>query len=185
MADEGMVVGLVCSPHSSGNTAILVLEVLSGAESVGRRTKLVCLGDVEMGPLIPSDSGPYGVTSPQDELEEVFELFDQTTGFVLGSPIYFDNVSSRTKILVDRMIRYSEREKRSRFPRGIPAVLAITYEWDNPSAYDKVMDWMCHVFEHYFKMNIISKITAEGTSKRPVDQRDDLLELAFEAGRRL
>ena len=185
MADEGMVVGAVCSPHSAGNTARLVSEVLRGAQSVGRRTKLVCLGDVEMGPLVASTSGPYGVASPQDEFEEVFELFDEMTGFVLGSPIYFDNVSSRTKILVDRMIRYSEGEKRRRFPRGIPSVLAITYEWDNPTAYDKVLEWMCHVFEHYFKMNIISKITAEDTSRRPVDQRDDLLELAFEAGRTL
>ncbi|MDH5713506.1 MAG: hypothetical protein OEY83_06175 [Candidatus Bathyarchaeota archaeon] len=39
-----VVLGIVASPHNSGNTATLVKEVLKGAEEKGYETELKCLG---------------------------------------------------------------------------------------------------------------------------------------------
>ena len=51
METSKRVLGLVCSPHNSGNTAILTREVLKGAMEKGYETELKCLGDFNINPL--------------------------------------------------------------------------------------------------------------------------------------
>jgi len=56
MKSSKRVLGIVASPHNSGNTATLVKEVLKGAEEKGYETDLKCLGDLKINPLIASAS---------------------------------------------------------------------------------------------------------------------------------
>jgi len=184
MAGSRPVLGIVAGPRCSGNTAALVEEVLRGAGDAGRETGLLCLGKLAIGPLVESSGGePFGVTGPEDDMLGIFRSLEGMGAFVFGSPIYYDHISARTKTFIDRLIYYND--KKDRFPGGIPAVLAITYEWNKATAYDDVMDWMVERFEHYFKMEVVGKLVAEGTSRTPVSDRPELLEKAYEAGRLL
>lgn len=196
MEKSKRVLGIVASLHNSGNTAILVKEVLKGAEEKGYETDLKCLGDLKINPLIASPSDkqsiwspysnrPYGVTAPKDDMELIFSSLEKMDVFVFGTPIYFDHVSARAKIFIDRLIYYLEENTKNRFPKNVPAVVIITYEWDKPEAYSSVVEWIKHTLEEYFKMKVVASLQAEDTVKNPVANREDLLKKARQIGRNL
>ncbi|KYH40953.1 MAG: NADPH-dependent FMN reductase [Candidatus Bathyarchaeota archaeon B26-2] len=176
------VLGVVCGPHRMGNTALLVRRVLEGAEEKGYETELICLSDLQISPLSEGPGGLYEVSFPKDDMEKVYRALERMDVLVLGTPIYYDHVSARTKIFIDRLYYYNHPDAKKRFPRNGRAVLVITYEWDNPEAYDGVLEWLKRTLEHYWKLRVVATLKAEGTTKRPVAEREDLLERAKEIG---
>jgi len=176
------VLGIVCGPHRMGNTALLVRRVLEGAEERGYETELICLSDLQINPLSEGPEDPYGVSFPKDGMEKVYRALERMDVLVFGTPIYYDHVSSRAKLFIDRLYYYNQPTVRERFPRGARAVLIITYEWDNPEAYEEVLEWLKRTLEHYWKMRVVATLKAEGTRKRPVAGREDLLKKAKEIG---
>jgi len=193
MKSSKRVLGIVASPRNSGNTAILVKEVLKGAEEKGYETDLKCLGDLRINPLIASASDkqsirspysnkPYGVTVPKDDMELIYPSLEKMNVLVFGTPIYFDHVSARAKIFIDRLIYYIEESTKDRFPKNVRAVIIITYEWDKPEAYSSVVEWIKNTLEEYFEMKVVASLQAEDTVKNPVANREDLLKKARQIG---
>ena len=196
MKDSKKVFGIVASPRNSGNTATLVKEVLKGAEEKGYETDLKCLGDLRINPLIASTSDkqsiwssysnkPYGVTVPEDDMELIYPSLEKMNALVFGTPIYFDHVSARAKIFIDRLIYYDKENTKDRFPKNVRAVIIITYEDDDPEAYSSVVEWIKHTLEEYFKMKVVASLQAENTMKTPVANREDLLKKARQIGMNL
>jgi multimeric flavodoxin WrbA len=190
------VLGIVASPRNSGNTAILVKEVLKGAEEKGYETDLKCLGDLKINPLVASTSDkqsvwssysnkPYGVTDLKDDMELIYPSLEKMGVFVFGTPIYFDHVSARAKTFIDRLIYYERKSTKNRFPKNVRAVIILTYEWDKPEAYGSVVEWIKHTLEEYFKMKVVASLQAENTMKNPVVNREDLLKKTRQIGRNL
>jgi len=180
------VLGIVASPHSSGNTATLVKEVLKGAEEVGCETDLKCLGDLKINPLIASPSDkPYGVNGPKDDMELIYPSLEKMNVLVFGTPIYFDHVSDRAKIFFDRLIYYDKEGTKDRFPKNVRAVIVLTYEEDKPEAYSSVVEWIRGTLENYWKMRVVASLQAGNTVKNPVANREDLLMKARQIGRSL
>lgn len=186
MKSSERVLGIVASPHNSGNTATLVKEVLKGAEEKGYETDLKCLGDLKINPLIASASDkPYGVTGPKDDMELIYPSLEKMNALVFGTPIYFDHVSARAKIFIDRLIYYNEESAKDRFPKNVRTVIIVTYEWDKPEAYSSVVEWIKETMENYWKMKVVASLQAENTVKNPVANREDLLKKARQIGRSL
>ncbi len=196
MKSSKRVLGIVASPHNSGNTAILVKEVLKGAEEKGYETDLKCLGDLKINPLIASTSDkqsvwsqysnkPYGVNCPKDDMELIYPSLEKMNVLVFGTPIYYDHVSARAKIFIDRLIYYDKESTKDRFPKNVCAVIIATYEWDKPEAYSSVVEWIKHTLEEYYKMKVVASLQAEDTVKNPVANREDLLKKARRIGRNL
>jgi len=159
------VLGIVASPHNSGNTATLVKEVLKGTEERGYETDLKCLGDLKINPLITSASDkPYGVGGPKDDMKLIHSSLEKMNTLVFGTPIYYDHVSARAKIFIDRLIYYNKESRKNLFPKNTSAIIIVTYEWDKPEA---------------------SSLQAENTVKNPVANREDLLKKARQMGRNL
>jgi len=196
MVSSKRVLGIVASPRNSGNTAILVKEVLKGAKEKGYETDLKCLGDLRINPLIASASDrqsiwssysnkPYGVTVPKDDMELIYPSLEKMNVLVFGTPIYFDHVSARAKTFIDRLIYYIEESTKDRFPKNVRVVIIITYEDDDPEAYSSVVEWIKNTLEEYFKMKVVASLQAEDTVKNPVANREDLLKKARQIGRNL
>jgi len=180
------VLGIVGSPHKDGNTGTLVKTVLEGASDKGHEISLFNLVDFKIEPL--SSAEGKSVSYPEDDMVRLYPHIETMGAFVLGTPIYYDNVSDRTKVFIDRLHYYSKthgEEYRSRFPDHVKAVTIITYEWDNPEGYDEVLKWMNQTLEGYWKMKVIGSLKADNTTKRPVKERRNLLEKARQLGRSL
>ena len=107
---------------------------------------------------------------------------------VMGSPIYYDHVSSRTKLFIDRLHYYSKthgEEYRRRFPKDVKSVNIITYEWEKTDVYDVILDWMNGRMKGYWGMKVVGNLKAEDTTNKPVADRKHLLEKAKDMGRSL
>lgn len=181
------VLGVVGSPRKQGNTAALVERVLEGARSVGAETEAVYLGEMDINPCLACDDcKKTGQCTQMDDMQGVYQAIGRARGLVLASPVYFDHISAQTKIFIDRLYCYCNTEQGSvNFPPGYKGMVAITYEASNPTRYDYILEWMKERLEHYHRVQVMDSLKAHDTNNRPVNERTDLLEKAYQAGRLL
>lgn len=100
------VVAFNGSPRKKGNTQLLIRKVFSELESHGIETELVQVG----GKDIKGCRACYKCFKNQDNkcsmkndiLNECVEKMVEADGIILGSPVYFSNVTSDMKALIDR-----------------------------------------------------------------------------------
>ena len=180
------VLGIVGSPHRDGNTAKLVEAVLDGATENGHETKLFYLSDLNIAPLGSAEG--KRVSYPNDDMMKLYPHIETMGAIVLGSPIYYDHVSDRTKLFIDRLHYYSKthgEEFRGRFPEDVKAITIITYEWEDPEGYQRVIDWINGTLTHYWKMDVVGSLKAYDTTRNPVKNRKALLDEAMQMGKNL
>lgn len=97
------VIGVVCSPRAEGNTEVLVKEALAGAEDMGSDAELIPLAGKTIAPCDACRSCiKTGECHIKDDMRGIYKKLQEADGIVLGSPVYFANVSAQAKILVDR-----------------------------------------------------------------------------------
>ena len=177
------VLGIVGSPRHDGHTAKLVESVLAGAISAGHVTDIFYLSDMVISPIQASG----GVLEyPEDDMTRLYPHLETMEALLLGTPIYYDHVSSRTKLFIDRLHYYSRthgEEYRKRFPNGVKAVTVITQGAGNPDRYDYVLEWMKGRLEYYWNMEVVASLKAESTGSDPVEKREKLLEKGRKIGR--
>ena len=179
------VLGIVASPRKNGNTARLVSEVLKGAMDAGHETLLFYLSDMEIKSL---EVGDDGYSYPEDGFIELMPHIESMHALVFGTPIYYDHVSSRAKLFIDRLYYYGKshgEEYREKFPDNIKFISAVTCGWDNKDAYNEVVEWLEKRMTHYWNMNIHGSVKSYGTGKNPVKEDKTLLEQARELGKTL
>jgi multimeric flavodoxin WrbA len=97
------IIGIVGSPRSNGNTENLVTEALQSASDAGAETELIKLGTAKIEPCIACDiCKATGECAIYDDMGGILEKIRDSHGLIIGSPVYFGNVSSQLKMLMDR-----------------------------------------------------------------------------------
>ena len=97
------VVGIVCSPRKGGNTEILVREALKSAHEDGCETELILVADKNIG--FCDGCGACvesGVCRINDDMQMIYQQLESADGIILGTPVYFGNVSAQAKAIMDR-----------------------------------------------------------------------------------
>jgi len=179
------VIGIVGGPRREGNTARLVEEVLAGARENGNETHIFYLGDMEINPLQWDEDG---YIYPDDDFTTIMPHLESMGSLILGTPIYYDHVSSRTKLFFDRLYYYSRshgEEYYLKFPKGVKCVNIIAFGWNNSGAYDEVLDWMNERMTHYWRMEILGNLKSYGTGVNPTKENSELLIKARKIGRKI
>ncbi len=98
------------SPRKKWNTAILLQKALEGAASQGAETELIHLYDLRYIGCISCfacktiGGTNYGKCAVQDDLTPVFSRLEQTDAIVLGSPIYWGDISGEIKSFLERLL---------------------------------------------------------------------------------
>jgi multimeric flavodoxin WrbA len=98
------------SPRKQWNTATLLGKALEGAASKGAETELVHLYDLDYKGCISCfacktiGGKSYGRCAVQDDLAPVFSRIEQADALILGSPIYFGDVSGEIKSFMERLL---------------------------------------------------------------------------------
>lgn len=104
------IIAINGSPRKKGNTATLLCRSLDGAASQGAETKLVHLYDLTYKGCVScfsckrKDGESYGRCAYRDELSPLLEEIQEADAFVLGSPIYFDEVSGSMRSFLERLL---------------------------------------------------------------------------------
>jgi multimeric flavodoxin WrbA len=99
------VVAFNGSPHKSGNTSILINTVLSVLESEGITTEIIQIGNK----VLHGCTGCEKCREVKDKrcqikndlLNNCIEKMLQADGIILGSPVYFADITSEMKALID------------------------------------------------------------------------------------
>ena len=126
-SDGPSVVAVVGSPRR-GNTATLVAAALAELESRGAACATIVLSDLTIGPCLAHDGCAGFAFCPQrDDAAAALERVYAADCLILGSPVYYENVSAQMKALMDRSVfRYAHDEWLRARAVGLVAVTAET-----------------------------------------------------------
>lgn len=97
------VIGIIGSPRKEGNTSYLVEKSLEAAKEAGADVESIHLGNLEMEPCNACDICKLTGECPKDDsINNILNKLNNAHGIIIGSPVYFGNVSAQLKILMDR-----------------------------------------------------------------------------------
>lgn len=109
------IIGLNGSPHRKGDTTVLLQTALAAAAESGARTEEVFIADILKGDEIPFCKGcknPCPATCyVGTAYEETLKKLGNVDGLLVGSPVYFGEVSGQLKSFWDRTRRLRTEKK--------------------------------------------------------------------------
>jgi multimeric flavodoxin WrbA len=177
------VVGIIGGPKYDGNTFRLVRAVLDGALEAGHTVVTWRLRDVQIGHIGYFDDK---ILFPIDDFEKMQPDLESMGAIVLGAPIWYGHVDTRTFNFINRTYYYNKyysKKNADKWPRAKP-VNILTYGREEENAYNNIFEWLDRIWEWYEMQESINLVAA-GTGDNPVESREDLLKRAKEIGRNL
>ncbi|MFC1864403.1 flavodoxin family protein [Chloroflexota bacterium] len=121
------VLGIVCSPRKGGNTEIMLEEALAAAREAGAQTELVLVADKNIAPCDGCAScRKTGVCKIKDDMQPIYQQLEAADAVILGTPVYFCNVSAQAKAVMDRTYLFlGDRRLRGKVAAPIMAVRRV------------------------------------------------------------
>ena len=104
------VIAINGSPRKKWNTAMMLEKALEGAASKGAQTSLVHLYDLDYKGCISCfgckkrNGRSYGKCAVKDDLTPLFGKIETVDALILGSPIYFGDVTGAVRSFMERML---------------------------------------------------------------------------------
>lgn len=209
------VIAVNGSPRKDWNTGTLLKSALEGAESEGARTRLVHLYDLAYKGCISCFSCKRkgnscgGLCAVRDELREVLAQALESDVLLLGSPVYFGDVTGEMRSFLERLLFPSASYDEfglSTFARRVSCGLIFTMncpeEFVKTVHYDVLMENHALVlgilkgttevltshetyqFEDYSSMNA-AMFDVEAKAKRRAERFPVDCQKAFDMGARL
>ncbi|KZX16689.1 flavodoxin family protein [Methanobrevibacter filiformis] len=177
------VTGIVGSPRKDGSTSELVSAVLAGAESNGAETQTFNLNELD---ITPCQSCYYckenGKCKYEDDYVEIVKALDESDVFVIGSPVYFGEVTAQLKHFIDRLYSVVNNQ-------GINNTkLVLVHVQANPDAslYEGYIEHQKNMLYGYCGFDIVDSIQAYGIpEKEDLSTNKTFLEKAKEIGSNL
>ena len=103
------VIAVNGGPRKNWNTATLLHKALEGAASVGAKTEMIHLYDLNYKGCISCfackrKGGALGHCAMQDDLTDVLEKIIRADVLLLGTPIYLSNVTGEMRSFLERLL---------------------------------------------------------------------------------
>ncbi len=122
------------SPRQKGNTAELLESALKGAADAGAETELVNLYSLNFKGCISCfyckrKDKEHGVCAMKDDLTPVLERIKTADALIMGSPIYFMNITSGLIAFIERLFFSNyiySNEIPTVFPKPLPNAFIYT-----------------------------------------------------------
>lgn len=147
------------SPRKDWNTAKLLTSALAGAAAQGAKTELINLYELNYKGCIScfscklKDGKSYGQCALKDDLTQVLEKVTHADAIILGSPVYFGNVTGEMRSFMERLFFpysvYAEGYP-TLFPKKIPTAFIYTMNV-NEDLRQKVYDGFITLNENILK----------------------------------
>lgn len=104
------IVAINGSPRKNWNTATLLNKALEGAATKDATTELIHLYDLNYKGCVSCfackqrGGKSYGKCAYKDDLTSVLEKIETADALILGSPIYFGNVTGEMRSFIERLL---------------------------------------------------------------------------------
>lgn len=185
------VLAIMGSPRKNMNTDKLLDSVLDGVKTTGAQIKKIYLKDLKFSPCIGCDScTKTGICFMKDDMKSVYEDFNTSDAIIIASPLYFNTVSSLTKMMIDRCQVYWSSKYVLKNPsidvnkkrEGLfISVGGAPFKEDHFIACIPVMDLFFKAINTKYKDNIF----ASHTDASPIWERKELLAEAYNKGTKI
>ena len=122
------------SPRKNGNTVEILEQVLKGAAAVGAETEMLHLYNLKYRGCLSCLScklkdREHGSCAVKDDLSPILEEIKSVDAMVLGTPIYFMNITSCMSAFLERLLFpqtiYSAQTP-TVFPKKLPTAICYT-----------------------------------------------------------
>lgn len=171
------------SPRKDGNTAILIGHVFSELKDRGIETALVQLSEKEIHGCIACykcmENKDQRCAVKNDSANECIELMLGADGIILGSPVYFQDVTPEMKALIDRT-GYVARSNGRMFRKKVGASLVA----QRRSGAIHTLDTMDHFFLSG-EMILVGRAIGIGREKGEVESDEEGIRLVKSLGQRM
>ena len=151
------------SPRKNWNTATLLNKALEGASAQGAATEIIHLYDLNFKGCVScfacklKGGKSYGKCAYKDDLTPVLEKIENADAVILGSPIYFGNVTGEMRSCMERMAfqylvydkNYSSLNKKHK-SIGFIYTMNINEDMVKEWGYDSVLSSTEKYFERIF-----------------------------------
>ncbi len=177
------VVGFNGSPRKDGNTNILIHKVFHELEKEGVETEFVQLshkrihGCIACNKCLENKDGRCAVND--DAANEYIEKISKAQGVVLGSPVYFMDVTPEMKALIDRA-GFVSRSNGGMFRNKVGCLVAAARR----TGAVHTLDTMSH-FLMSMEMIIVGRGIGIGRDKGDVERDEEGLTLVSALGQRM
>lgn len=186
------VFAFLAGPRPGGNTDAIMDAVLAGAREHGSRTEKLCFSQMNLLPCsgcMACKSGKLTTCcSISDDMERLYERFQECDAFVLGFPVYSGRECSHLTLVLDRLFALSDPwgQRKWKKRRG---VIVATWGWPSPDIYAPVVHNIAFILRH-FGIQTIEIVTGCGFwdaayAKGTAAQNTEKLEPARAAGKAL
>jgi multimeric flavodoxin WrbA len=181
---RGKVVVFFGSPRKNGNTARLVQQAMDGAKAAGAEVTSYYLNDEGIRGCQGCGycRGHEGCAT-KDALSPMYEEIKRAGGIIAGFPIYFGNISGQSKVWIDRLYPMLGGEFSPRYP-GKKAVTVYSQANNDNDMFKKAIDTNDTFFK-LFGWELADSILSYGSAQPDYSLPQELLDRAFEAGKRL
>ena len=122
------------SPRKNGNTVALLKQAMDGAKSQGAETRRIDLYSMNYKGCISCfyckrKDKPHGICAVRDDLTPILAELKETDILLLGSPIYYDNITSGMVAFLERFL-FSNYIYSEEIPTVFPKVLPTGFIYD-------------------------------------------------------
>jgi multimeric flavodoxin WrbA len=185
------VLGIYGSPRKGGNTDQLLDQALEGARATGAETRTVYARDLTMrGCIECGGCDETGKCVLKDGMQSVYPLLYEAHAIIMATPIFFYNVTSQLKAVIDRsqaawakqrIEKLGERKKHGESGRGYLIAAAA-------SKGERLFD--CAVITARYFFDALDMSYEGGLFFRQLEKADDvqkrpeILRQSFEFGKR-
>lgn len=177
------VVAFNGSPRRDGNTSILIGRLFRQLENRGIETERVQLADKVIHGCIACEkcmetrNRRCAVTN--DDANECIEKMLGADGIILGSPVYFQDVTPEMKALIDRT-GYVSRSNGRMFRKKVGAMVVAVRR----SGAIHTLDTMAHFFLSG-EMLLVGRAIGVGRERGEVEKDAEGIQLAESLGQRM
>lgn len=179
------VLGISASPRISGNTDILLDELLSGAKSKGAVVGKVRLADLNFeGCRSCGGCDKSGACVLNDDMRSVYKKIGEADYLIVASPIFFGSVSSQLKAMIDRFHCIWVKKnilKKSADTKKKGVFLSVSGA--NEKKFFENAKYIIRLFFNTIDVEYSGEIFCGGVdAKGAIKQRKDVLKTAFDLG---
>ena len=108
MTDKRKILAIIGTHRKNGIVSTLAKNILKGARNNGCETELINLFDYNIEDCIGCwNCSKLGKCFKNDDFEPVFEKVKEAEIIILGSPVYWGNISGILKTFIDRHTGYA------------------------------------------------------------------------------
>lgn len=180
------VVAFHGSPRSEGNTAAIVKQALKGAEEAGASVEFIQIPGLNI-------SGCQGcryckdhkTCRINDDMQELYEKIIKADAVILGSPVYFAEMTGQIKQFIDRWVALIDQNFQSTIPAGKKAAVIVTQGSPDTDQFKKILSTFDFAL-NYLKFEVKDHLIVGGLyNPDDIISRTDELNKAYLLGRNL